>query len=338
MLRTMLTLKPIDQPKVWEKFLLDSPQVNFLSSWQWGEMHRQLNQLVLRYGIYNQERLVGLVQLIKVVAKRATYLECSGGPVIDWSQASIKWLFNQLKLIARKEKASFIRIRPNILATPENWQLYKTAGLQRSPMHLHAETTWVLLLQPDEETLLKNMRKTTRYLIKKAEKQGVEIKLSTDTKDIDVLYRLQQATVERKHFVPFSREYFLAEFNCFLPDCARIFKAVYQGRVLAMALILFYGNEAVYHYSGSANIHRGVPASYLLQWAVIKEAKKRGLARYNLWGFTDNPKHRFFGPSLFKKGFGGEKADYLPAHDLVVNPGYWLNWLIETMRRHWRHL
>src|SRR3989344_7335874 len=206
----MFELKPVDNREQWETFLLSSPQVNFLQSWSWGEMQRQLKREVFRLGVFSHGRLSGILQLIKVPAKRATYFECPGGPVIDWSGPVYPWLFKELKQLARENGASFIRIRPNILA--------QDLGLRKAPMHLTAETTWVLPLEPSEEELLKNMRKTTRYLIKKAEKLGVKITQSTDTKDIDILFKLQQETVDRKHFVPFSKDYFLAELKAFLPD------------------------------------------------------------------------------------------------------------------------
>lgn len=326
----MFELRPVDNHKQWEEFLLASAQVNFLQSWGWGEMQRQLKKPVFRLGVFDGGQLTGILQLIKVAARRAIYLECPGGPVIDWSGHVHPWLFKQLKRFARDNGASFIRIRPNILA--------KDLGLKKAPMHLTAETTWVLPLDKSEAELLKNMRKTTRYSIKKAQTLGVKISQSVDPKDIDRLFKLQQETVDRKHFVPFPREYFLAELKAFLPDNIRLFKASYQGKVLALAMIIFYGREAVYHYSGSSNLNREVPVSYLLQWEVIKTAKARGLERYNFWGYTANPKHRFFGPSLFKKGFGGHEVEYLPAQDLVVSLAYWPNFIVETLRRRRRRL
>ena len=107
-----------------------------------------------------------------------------------------------------------------------------------------------------------------------------------------------------------------------------------------MSFIIFYGQEAVYHYSGSSDKLRHIPASSLLQWRAILEAKRRGLARYNFWGIakSDNLKHRFAGVSLFKKGFGGERLDYLRTHDLPVSPVYYLTYLFETLRNKSRHL
>ena len=207
--------------------MLSSSQVNFLQSWYWGEMQRQLKREVFRLGVFSRGRLSGLLQLIKVEAKRATYLECPGGPVIDWSGSMHPWLFRQLKRFARENGASFIRLRPNIL--PQD------LGLRKAPMHLTAETTWVLPLDLSEDELLRNMRKTTRYLIRRAEKLGVTVTTSTASQDIDKLFDLQAETVDRKGFVPFSKDYFLAELTAFLPDHVRLFKASYQGQILAIA-------------------------------------------------------------------------------------------------------
>lgn len=334
----MFAVRPINNQRLWEGFLLASDQANFLHSWYWGEMHRRLNRKVIRLGLYQNSHLAGLIQLIKVTAKRATYFECPGGPVIDWDQSTISWLADYLKAWSRSEQASFIRIRPNILASPASLAWLRRAGLRPAPMHLQAQTTWILPLAKTEAEIMAGMRKTTRYLIRKAEKLGVTVSQTVEPAAIDRLYRLQQETVGRKHFIPFSREYFAAELQAFLPDNIRLFTARWRGRVLAAALIVFYGREAVYHYSGSSNRHREVPASYRLQWEIIRAAKQRGLDRYNFWGYTDNPRHRFYGPSLFKQGFGGNRLDYVPAHDLVTGAGYWPNLVVETWRRRVRHL
>jgi len=338
----MLTIKPIDSKQTWENFLLSSPQASFLQSWNWGEFHQSLGKKIFRLGFYQHNQLQGLALLIKVKAKRGTYLECPGGPIINWTQpAYLQVLIHHLKTLKSTENISFLRLRPNILDTPENRQILKAAGFIKSPMHLHAETTWILELDKSEEELLTNMRKNTRYSIKKAQKLGVKVTQSLDEKDVDLLYQLQLEAVKRHKFVPFSKDYFLKQLQAFKSsNQIQLFKASYQGQVLAISFIIFYGLEAVYHYSGSSNQHRHIPASYLLQWQAIKTAKARGLKRYNFWGITktDDPKHRFAGVTLFKKGFGGHQLDYLPAHDLPLKSTYWLTHLFEAFRRKSRHL
>ena len=73
---------------------------------------------------------------------------------------------------------------------------------------------------------------------------------------------------------------------------------------------------------------------------MIQEAKKRGCTLYNFWGVSpDNkPKHPWAGLSLFKKGFGGFEETYLHAQDKPLTKKYWLNYIIETVRRLKRRL
>jgi lipid II:glycine glycyltransferase (peptidoglycan interpeptide bridge formation enzyme) len=110
---------------------------------------------------------------------------------------------------------------------------------------------------------------------------------------------------------------------------------------LAQAFVIFYGKEAVYHYGASTDEGRHYPGAYLIQWEAIKEAKKRGMTRYNFWGVApeNNANHRFSGLSLFKRGFGGEDFEYLHAQDLIINyPRYLVNYLVEFLRKKFRNV
>lgn len=331
----MYQVKPIINKQEWENFLLASPQVSFLQSWNWGIFHEKLGHKIFRLGLFDQRRLCGLALLIKISARRATYLECPAGPVIPWkNQIAVNFIFKFIKNLAKSQGAVFVRIRPNIETQTLNYPLIK------APMHLHAETTWVLDLNLPPETLLANMRKTTRHEITKAVKLGVIIKTGT-VKDIPLLFKLQLEVVKRQKFTPFSEEYLLKQWQAFNPDRQiKIYKAVYQGQLLAISFIIFYGAEAVYHYSGSRSDFRHIPASAALQWQAILAAKKLGFSRYNFWGIApnNNPRHRFAGVTIFKKGFGGRAVNYFPAHDLIIRPGYWLDYLFESLRRRLRRL
>ncbi len=335
----MLRSKLITSKKTWESFISKSNQATFLQSWAWGEFHQSLGKQITRVGFYQNKKLTGIALLIKNKAKRGTYLECPGGPIIPYKSSYLTQVVRILKQIALDQKAIFIRIRPNQESSLKDLNNLKQAGFIKAPMHLHAESTLILDLKPTSEEIMAKMRKNTRYAIRKAIKEGVTITTSTNQEDIKDLYRLQLATVKRKGFVPFSEKYFLSQLQALKQDDhIKLFKATYKGELLAIAFIIFYQNEATYHYSGSSSKHRHIPASYLLQWEVIKQAKDRGLSSYNFWGYTDNPKHRFYGPSLFKKGFGGEEVNYLSAHDLPIKPRYYFTYIFETLRRKLRHL
>jgi peptidoglycan pentaglycine glycine transferase (the first glycine) len=332
----------IKDKDVWEKFVLSFPAASFLQSWHWGEVHSALGKKIFRLGFFEKQKLTGACLLIKQEAKRGFYLECPGGPLIDWAKPIYQEEFlKQIKEIGLSENCVFVRVRPQILETLANRLLFKKVGFVPAPMHLHAELTIQLDLSKNEEQLLRGMRKNTRYLVKKAIKENLMVEQSTDLKDIEALYQLQLETVQRSHFTPFTKRFFLEEFKAFLKDDQiRLFKGIYKNKILAAALIVFYGQEAVYHYSGSSLRFRKIPVSYALQWAAIKEAKRRGCQRYNFWGVAplNKPKHRFAGVSLFKRGFGGEEVNYLHAHDLPLNLRYGLVYIFETLRRIYRGL
>jgi peptidoglycan pentaglycine glycine transferase (the first glycine) len=338
----MIKTKIIKNKRQWERLLNSSRQVNFLQSWYWGEANKRQGYKIFRLGYFNKQKLVGISLLIKKVARRGTFLVCPGGPIINWSKlVYFKTFALQLKKIGEKENCDFARVRPQIADNLTNQIIFKNAGFRSAPMHLHAQSTWQLKLNKSEEALLKDMRKTTRYLIRKAIKENVKIVKSSNPKDVDLLYQLQLETAQRQSFVPFPKKYLSAEFKAFFKSRKiKILKAYYQKQLLAIAFIVFYGREAVYHYSASSSNFPKIPATYLLIWEAIKEAKKRKLDIFNFWGISpnDDVNHRFSGVSLFKKGFGGFRVNYLPAQDLAISLKYWLTYIFENLRKLNRNL
>lgn len=333
-----ITVKEITKKQVWEDFVLSYPGSNFLQSWNWGQFHQDLGKNAKRVGFYKGEKLVGVMLCLLEQAKRATYLTIPGGPLLDWKDSTVVNAFKQTSEdTANKLRCSFIRVRPQILETEVNDKLFASLGFKKAPMHLHAELTRQIDLSKAEDAILSEMRKTTRYEIKKAMGLGIKITISKNPEDIDQFYRLQLETAKRQEFVPFDKNFLKEQFKVFvINNQVALYTAWFGKKKLAQAFVIFYGGEADYHYGASTNEGRKYPGAYLIQWKAIKEAKRRGLKRYNLWGVAPEGQtnHRFYGVSVFKRGFGGEDLEYLHARDLIVNPvAYKLNWIVETARR-----
>ena len=351
----MLTIREITDKSTWEAFVENYPTKTFLHSWNWAEFNQQIEDEVVRLGLYEGEaeqnpseseapaktekgkKLVGAALIIKVRARRGSFLFCPHGPLLNWSKKDhFKALVEYLKKLAREEKFDFIRISPLILNNEENKATFKKQGFRPAPMHMHAEVTWTLDLGPSEEELLKNMRKNTRYYVRRAEKDGVTVEISKDLKDVEAFNKLYSETKDRHNFVPFSLNYLQKQFKSFSnDDQIAVFKALYNNKVVASSIIVFYADGAYYHHGASTHKYPKIPAPYLIKWEEICEAKRRGKKIYNFWGIapTDDKKHPFHGITTFKTGFGGERTDYLHAQDLAVTWKYWLNWLVESFRR-----
>ncbi|MBI2028751.1 MAG: peptidoglycan bridge formation glycyltransferase FemA/FemB family protein [Candidatus Levybacteria bacterium] len=335
--------KPIIDKKTWESFLDLHEEANFLQSWYWGEFHKSLSNEIQRMGFYENNKLVGVMLSIVENAKRGRYLAVPGGPIIDWTRSDlVEHFVQECKKIAKTYKCVFVRVRPQLVSDDFSKSLSKRQGFTNAPMHLHAELTSQLDIRKTEDELLGQMRKTTRYEIKKAINLGIKVVASKDPGQIKDFYDLQIETSKRQGFIPFSYKYLYEQFKIFaLNDKAVLYTAYYDRKILAQAFIIFYGQEAVYHYGVSTEEGRRYPGAYLIQWEAIKEAQKRGMTRYNFWGVSPemSKNHRFRGLSLFKRGFGGQDIEYLHAQDLIINyPRYIINYVVETIRKKTRNV
>jgi len=357
-----MEVKEITNKQEWEEFLLQCEQKTFLHSWNWGEFQKSLGNIVWRFGIYEKSTRPGLVAValvIKHVAKRGSFLLVPHGPVTNnqdtrYKKQILEVLTEKLKELALQQKVDFVRISPIWERTPENEKIFSDLGFRLRALHTHPESSWKLNIVPiaeqsrihdgkvigkpySDEELFSDMRKTTRYLIRQAEKNGVEIFQSFDQKDVEVFNQLHLEVVKHQKFIPFSLEYFKKEFAAFAQDNQiALFFAKYQGKVIAASYGVFWSNRAFYHHAALLPEYKKIPASYLLQWHAIQEAKKRGCTVYDFWGYSDPikyPKHPYSGPTLFKMGFGGYKDEYVKTQDLVITKKYWLNYIIEIVRK-----
>jgi lipid II:glycine glycyltransferase (peptidoglycan interpeptide bridge formation enzyme) len=332
-----LKLISIENNNTWEDFLLiHSPQALF-QSWLWGEVQKKTGQKVLRLGISDGTSLLGIAQIFVVRARRGTYLHIRHGPI--WKQLSKAYwqqLLMLLRPLAQKEHAWFIRISPLIDNSLENRSLFSSLGMKSAPIHeVDAERCWVLDIDKPDEVLLMGMRKTTRYEVRRGEKFGVSVEMTKESNRLDEFYSLYEETSQRHGFVVHTS--ITEEFEAFVKeDKALLFFGNHDNKILAGAIILFYGGQAIYHHG--ASISSKIPASYVVQWKSIIEAKKRGIKLYNFYGIApdDKPNHPWRGITLFKKGFGGRQINYIHAHDLPVSPMYLVPKTIEAIRTRMR--
>jgi lipid II:glycine glycyltransferase (peptidoglycan interpeptide bridge formation enzyme) len=286
------------------------------------------------YLVFEKEgQIIYSLLLILFRARRGTYLFCPYG-VHDQEQMTV--LLDFLKSYGKQHKVDFLRFSPLMADTDEHKKLFKELKFRPAPVHMmHPELLWLLDISKDEKTLLNGMRKNTRYGIRQAEKLGVKIESGASEKLLGEFYEIHEETSRRQHFVPYPWKYLQSQLEVFgQKDEVRVYIAEFEGKKIAGAVIMFHGKEGVYHHGASLSEYNKIPASYAIQWEAIKEAKKRGMSRYNFWGVVDNaPKHPWAGLSFFKKGFGGEGQNIIHCQDLPLTPKYWLNWVVETLRR-----
>ncbi|MDO8486281.1 MAG: peptidoglycan bridge formation glycyltransferase FemA/FemB family protein [Candidatus Staskawiczbacteria bacterium] len=334
---------PTGGKKEWEDFILSCKEKTFLQSWNWGEFHVSLGNKIWRFGVFDEGKIIAVALVIKIYARRGSFLLVPHGPVIKSEINEIKFnivsvLKNKLEVLARQEKIDFIRISPIFKRTEENNKLFKDLKFRIGPLHYHPESSWKLDISKNEDEILSQMRKTTRYLIKQSQNnKDIEIIKSTDVKDMEIFYKMHQEVVKVQKFVPFSLDYLSKEFLSFLSDNQiLLFFAKYKGNIIAGSFEIFWSGIGFYHHAALLPEFKKLPVSYVLQWEAIKEAKVRNCGIYDFWGYSDpikNPNHPYSGPTLFKMGFGGEKYEYVKTQDFIISQKYWLNYIIELARK-----
>lgn len=330
-----------------------------------GEVYRDIGQEPIRLEVRDGERIVGICQTIVVPAKRGRHLMVQYGPIVSGQLSDDSYqevwakLIDALKDAARDNNCSFIRMSPFIT---EETQLSIPLSLP-SPLHLLSEYTWYIPLRtvdrwhderfdapsdPRQEDAIKmEMRKTTRNLVGRAEREGVVVKASENPMaDLDHYFRLQEETYKRHGFVPYRESFIRAQVKHFAPlKQATVYTATYMNEVVAASVHMTYAGVTSYHHGASTHKYAKIPASYLLQWTAIREALHRGDSIYNFWGIAPrrinedgeeviiNPKHPFAGVTTFKTGFGGKPLPLMHCVDLPTKPTYHLTRAFEHVRK-----
>lgn len=345
-----MDIKEINIKDDWESFLYKCTEKTFLHSWGWGEFNEKMGSKIWRLGIYSGDSIIAVVLIFKVSARRGTFLFVPHGPVflselvLKDKRDALELLLIYLSDIIKEEKASFVRVSPILSNNPDNNTVFADLGFTEAPIHMHPEVTWELDLTPTDDIILSSMRKTTRYLIRHAEKNpDIEIVKSSNIDDIKLFWPVYLKTAKRHNFTVFSEKYLIAEMESFIKDDnIVIFLGKYKGEVVSAAIFVIWQNMCFYHHSGSLTKFNKIPVSYLLQWHAIKEAKSRGCKSYNFWGIAPDinkdseaqkSTHPWAGLSLFKMGFGGYRKDYVKTQDLIISSRYWINYWVEKIRK-----
>jgi peptidoglycan pentaglycine glycine transferase (the first glycine) len=361
-----MTVRHATDPQAWETFVTAQRYASFLQSWTMGEVYRDIGQEQIRLVAEDpstgsgQATIAGACQAIVVPARRGKHLMVQYGPLVR-DETTMLALLDALKDEARSRGCSFIRISPFWLEKDPLATHLRTHGAVDSPMHLLSEYTWYIPLKETNrwagsepcaakrspEHILAGMRKTTRNLVGRAEREGVTVEASTNPlEDLEAYFALQEETRKRHHFVPYRASYIRSQVKRFAPlGQSIVYIAKYQGEVVAASVHMSYAGVTSYHHGASTHKHAKIPASYLLQWTAIRNALERGDDIYNFWGIAPrhvlddgkeviiDPKHPFAGVTTFKTGFGGNPLPLTHCTDIPLTAGYRLTRAFETLRK-----
>lgn len=329
---------------LWDDFIATHPEANFLQSYSFGEFHLAMGWPIVRRAVTENGKIIAAYTGYVEPARRGRHLAIPGGPICDFGKKKlVQLLVDDMAQQGKRLRCVFVRIRPQELESAKTTKQLKTLKLVKAPLYLSVEHAGVLDLSKSEDEVLAGMRQRLRRALRKAEKANITIETTTDPQQIKKFYEIELATAGRHGFVPFSEKFLREQFTAFADNNeAKLYIAKHEGQILAENFMIFYGNEASYHYGVSTELGTRLSGAPLLHMQAMRDARTLGIKRYNLWGIVDedDTKHRFYGVSTFKRGFGVDELKYTPAHDLVLKPAYYwgLTYPFETLRRHLRRV
>lgn len=264
-------------------------------------------------------------------------------------------LIQKLKEISKKENAIMVRMSPpyeeGFAGFPKNinWQVPEILIHQKEP----DETILVDLSRPKEE-MLEKMHEKSRYNIRLAGKKGVSVRDGTcDEKAFEKFLDLLKETSARDQITLWPESRFRKFRESFLihnspsPSLtlregtppfkvrgggeellprAILLVGELDGKILAGAIVMLFGDAGTYLYAGSTRENSPANAPSLVLWEAILATQKAGKRWYDMWGIApaNDPNHPWAGITRFKTryikaGETGKEIHFAGTRDYIFD-------------------
>ena len=309
-----------------------------LQSHAWGEFKRGLGWRPLRLILEKDGESVGAGQFLlrdtAPVPGRLMY--CTKGPWLPWDDVrAVRAFLDGVMAVARRERAHTVKIEPEVLVERRDvGEHLRALGFRDARYDLNFANTVVLDLSPPEEEILDRMSakgkkgKTTRYNINLARRKGVEVHESDDFElAFGTLFGWMEDLEQTKEdFTNRRPRGYLREMMRAMREAGsgHLFFASHGGTPLSGAFVVVFGEKMWFMHGASGKEKRKLQGNYLLQWEVMRWAKRRGVTHCDFMGAPKpedrNEEDPYYGVYRFKLGFGGDVVEYLGCTDLPVRP------------------
>ena len=284
-----------------------------------------------------------LARRLGASADAGAFLYVPRGPVLlrddpDTATASVL----ALRRLAARAGARVVTIDPLWPAAGHERDALRAQGFASARRGIQVSSTAMLIpVMADEEEQHRLLRKSTANLINRARRAGVTIERIEPGTDpggdaalgdtaLREMHDLLEATARREGLVLRDREYQLDQWRGLgAAGHATIWFATVDGQRVAGSVAFRCGETLHQYQAGSADgvDLRDIPANHLLQWEILRWAAAQGFAYYDLGG-VDTPAapglpkdedHPLWNLYMFKRGFGAEGVEYMPAQERSAN-------------------
>jgi len=281
----------------WDAEVAALPGASFFHGSAWATVLKKSYGFTPVYFTKAEGRLSAAVPLMEVssflTGKRAVSLPFTDycEPLVPHVEVS-KVLFEAIVQEGRKRQWKYIELRGGTDFLGD--------GLASVWFYRH-----ILNLTPGTDTLFKSLRDSTRRNIKKAEKEGVDVRFESTPEALRDFYRLNCLT-RREHGLPPQPWHFFAHLQeeIIAKGMGTVALASFRDNVVAANVYLHANSEAIYKYGASDKAWQSLRAANLVMWEAIKHYAGEGV-RSLCFGRTE-PENE--GLRQFKTGWGAEES------------------------------
>ena len=168
--------------------------------------------------------------------------------------------------MAQQEDAEYLELREQTTISDVNFHTKKLY------------VTFDQALPESAEGLLQGFPRDTRYMIRKAQKNG--LRAVVDNSQMDIFYEIYAHSVHQLGTPVFSRKFFRTLGEEFGEQC-EIMVVWHGGRAMAAVLSLKFRDSIFPYYGGSVPEGRALAANNFMYWELMKRALETGIRYFD---------------------------------------------------------
>jgi len=306
-----------------DEFVSQHPKGHFMQTSMWAKVKTDWSSRVVE--VDGKGCMLLLIRKVPFFPYKIMY--SPRGPVCDvHDRETLAELTKKCREVAKQVNAYTLKIDPDVESSDTEFaDIMGGLGfkVKKTQNFEGIQPNYVFRLDVEnrtEQEIMAGFHQKTRYNIRVAIKNGVEVSIGTRD-DLPRFQEIMRETGTRDDFVIRPLSYFQRMYDV-LGDNMRLYIAKYQGKIIAATIAVQFGDKVWYLYGASSNESRNVMPNYLLQWEMIKWSIETKCRIYDFRGVSGdlNEKNPLYGLYKFKKGFNGKFTEFVGEMELQFRP------------------
>ena len=312
----MYTVKEVGISE-WDSYIDKCQKINMLQSWQYGDAKQQSSSWkAIRFKVLNDKReVIAIMQLLSMalpiiggVARMNRGPLLIGDVDLSLSEKIAANIIAALIQESKKRRWWLIQIAPEMKDTENASKYLSDLGLIKQDVAPSA--SGLVLLEPDEESLIMGFKGKWRNCLRKGQKLGVSITIKEgDSSDLSILFKSYQQLQKAKGFsgLPDNLISALAkqsgnkwQFTFYIAIDNSLTEL---DKTVGMLVVIRHGDTATYIIGSTNDTGRKSQANYILLWKAILHSKEIGCKWFDIGGLNATTPS---GIAHFKKGVNSE--------------------------------